>query len=131
MASSKVPSDGNNPDGWTFATLYKHVMEISTASKEAINAAMAAAKEATLKAEAASEKRFESVNEFRNAMKDQQSNFADKEQTDFRLTAIDKKLAEISGKSQGVGLSAGVIVQVIASIAAAATVVGVVIMKSH
>jgi hypothetical protein len=106
-------TDAHNPDGWTFATLYKHVMEISTASKEATTTAMAAAKEATLKAELASEKRLEGMNEFRSAMKDQQSTFADKEQTNFRLTAIDKKLAERDGKSQGIGVLAIVITQTI------------------
>jgi anion-transporting ArsA/GET3 family ATPase len=108
-----MPDDKHNPDGWTFATLYKHVMEISIASKEAINAAMAAAKEATQKAEAASEKRFDSVNEFRNAMKDQQATFADKEQTAFRLNAIDRKLAETGGRSQGISMVAIVITQAI------------------
>lgn len=103
--------DKHNPDGWTFATLYKHVMEISTASKEATTTAMAAAKEATLKAELASEKRLEGMNEFRSAMKDQQSTFADKEQTNFRLTAIDSKLAERDGKSQGIGIVAIIVTQ--------------------
>jgi anion-transporting ArsA/GET3 family ATPase len=108
-----IDDDKHNPDGWTFATLYTHIMEISTASKEATTTAMAAAKEATLKAELASEKRLEGMNEFRSAMKDQQSTFADKEQTNFRLGAIDKKLAERDGKSQGIGFVAIVITQTI------------------
>lgn len=93
---------GNNEHGWTFDTLYIHVMEISKASKEGVNAAMASAEKAILKAETATEKRFDSVNEFRAAMKDQQAHFADKDQTDFRLTAIDRRLAEISGRSLGI-----------------------------
>jgi hypothetical protein len=62
----------HNPDGWTFATLYKHVTMLSDASKEAVTAAMASAEKAVLKADQANEKRFDAVNEFRAAMKDQQ-----------------------------------------------------------
>ena len=123
--------DKHNPDGWTFATLYKHVMEISAASKEAINAAMAAANVATTKAEAASEKRFDSVNEFREAMKDQQKTFADKEQTERRLNNLETLMATKAGERQGFGISAGVVVQVIASTAAAATVIGAIFMTRH
>jgi len=101
----------HNPDGWTFATLYQHIKEISAASKEAINAAMAAANVATDKAEKASEKRFDSVNEFREAMKDQQAHFADKEGTDRRLSTLEKAHASDRGKSQGIGLVALIITQ--------------------
>ena len=121
--------DPHNPDGWTFASLYKHVMEISTASKEATNTALAAAKEATQKAEAASEKRLEGMNEFRAAMKDQQATFADKEQTNFRLTAIDTKLAEMGGKSTGISVSAGIVVQILISCAALASVIGFMVTR--
>jgi hypothetical protein len=54
--------DKHNPDGWTFSTLYTHVMEISKAAKEGVSAAMAASEKAVLKAETANEKRFDSVN---------------------------------------------------------------------
>jgi anion-transporting ArsA/GET3 family ATPase len=103
----------HNPDGWTFSTLYKHVTALSDASKDAVSAAMDAAKMASDKADAATEKRFDAVNEFRATLKDQQATFADKVQTDFRLTAIDKKLAEQGGKSQGIWLVAIIITQTI------------------
>lgn len=45
------------------------------AQEKAVAAALAAAKEAVVKAEAASEKRFDSVNEFRNTLKDQTATF--------------------------------------------------------
>ena len=89
--------DQNNPDGWTFATLYKHVTMLSDASKEAVTAAMASAEKAVLKADQANEKRFDSVNEFRAAMKDQQATFADKEQTDRRLASLEKTQASNAG----------------------------------
>ncbi len=42
--------------------------------EKSINSSLLAAKEAVLKAENASEKRFESINEFRNTLRDQQAN---------------------------------------------------------
>jgi hypothetical protein len=135
---------------WTLDTLAEHLagkigdVEIRTkerfdlskqaidaalaASEKAINAAMAAAEKAVTKAEVAAEKRFDSVNEFRNAMKDQQSTFADKNQTDFRLGAIEKRLENIGGKSEGVGMSAVVVFQIISSVASLSAVVGVAIV---
>jgi anion-transporting ArsA/GET3 family ATPase len=114
--------DKHNPEGWTFATLYKHIIALSEASKEAITAAMSAAKEAGDKADKATEKRFDSVNEFRSALKDQQATFADKEQTDFRLGAIDKELSKIGGKSQGIWLAAIIVTQTILILLALAAV---------
>lgn len=97
-------ADHHNPDGWTFATLYKHVTMLSDASKEAVTAAMASAEKAVLKADQANEKRFDAVNEFRAAMKDQQSTFADKELTDRRLGLLEQGMASQSGR--GVGMNA-------------------------
>jgi len=62
---------------------------------------MAAAEKAVTKAEVSAEKRFDSVNEFRAAMKDQTSSFADKAQVDFRLGAIERKLEGFVGVNQG------------------------------
>jgi len=103
----------HNPDGWTFSTLYTHVMEISKAAKEGVSAAMAASEKAVLKAETANEKRFDSVNEFRQAMKDQQDNFANKAETNLRLDEMAKRLDRVttgmetsSGRSSGVTMVA-------------------------
>jgi len=120
-------TDEHNPDGWTFSSLYKHVMALSEASKEAITAAMNAAKEAGDKADKATEKRFDSVNEFRNAMKDQQATFAAKDETNFRLTAIDKRLAEIDGKSKGANDMWGYVVGAVGLLIALGTLISVVI----
>ena len=102
-----------NSNGWTFDTLYIHVMEISKAAKEGVNAAMASAEKAILKAETATEKRFDSVNEFRQAMRDQQENFASKSETNMRLDEMVKRLEHVtsgleksSGKSSGLALAA-------------------------
>jgi len=121
--------DKHNPDGWTFATLYKHVMMLSEASKEAINAAITAAQKAVDKAEGAQQLRNDAQNEWRGAMKDQQSTFADKEQTERRLSAIEQWQAAQGGKSQGVGFSAAVVVQLLVSAAALATVIGFIVTR--
>ena len=97
-------TEDHNPQGWTFATLYIHVMEISKAAKEGVNAAMASAEKAILKAETATEKRFDSVNEFRQAMRDQQETFASKSETNLRLEELAKRLDRISS---GLELSNG------------------------
>jgi len=114
-----------SPRGWTLDTLATHLtqkiddVEIRTqerfslakqaidaalmASEKAISAAMAAAEKAVTKAETAAEKRFDSVNEFRAAMKDQTANFADRDQVDFRLSSIEKKMDNFTGQIAGVG----------------------------
>ncbi len=115
--------DEHNPDGWTFATLYKHVMALSDAAKEATSTAMKAAELASDKADRATEKRFDSVNEFRNAMKDQQTNFADKEATDRRLAALEETRNKNEGKAQGISSVGALIIggsMVLASAIAAA-----------
>jgi hypothetical protein len=83
--------DKHNPDGWTFATLYKHIMEMSAASKEAVAAALEAAN-----------KRLDGMNEFRGALKDRETTFADKEGTDRRLKILEDAHQSDAGKSQGV-----------------------------
>jgi len=101
---------GNNTNGWTFDTLYIHVMEISKAAKEGVNAAMASAEKAILKAETATEKRFDSVNEFRQAMRDQQENFASKSETSMRIEDLTKRLDRVtSGMEISSGRSSGLL----------------------
>jgi hypothetical protein len=98
------------------------------AAEKAIAAAMTASEKAILKAEMAAEKRSEASNEIRAAMIDQQKNFADKVQTEFRFGAMDQRLEEnyksltkrldgvdnaitlAGGKSQGIGVSYGVFI---------------------
>jgi uncharacterized protein YhaN len=100
----------HNPDGWTFATLYKHVSLLSDAAKEAVTAAIAAAQKAVDKAESAQQLRNEAQNEWRAAMKDQQATFADKEQTERRLKSIEEALATRAGAERGLGLVGSLII---------------------
>ena len=136
-----------SPHGWTLDTLEEHlsykikesdvrtterfalsreaVTAALNASEKAINAAMAAAEKAVSKAEMAAEKRFDGVNEFRSAMKDQQSTFADRTQTDFRLNSIEAKLEKIGGKSEGVSMMTYIIVQIVLTLAGIGSIIAV------
>jgi hypothetical protein len=111
---------GNN--GWTLDTLEKYLSSRIESIKDNTSIAMAAADKAVSKAETAAEKRFDSVNEFRNAMKDQQTTFADKAQTDFRLGVIEKTLEKASGVSLGVSIAAAAAAGLIAAIASVVTI---------
>ncbi len=66
-----------------------------TAADRAVQAALDAAKEAVAKQDAASEKRFESVNEFRAQLGDQVRTFAPREFVEGQLSAIDKRLQDM------------------------------------
>ena len=83
------------------------------AQEKAVLAALAAAKEAVIKAEAAYEKRFESVNEFRKLVEDQQVRFMAKGEAMQRLDALEKQIegliAERAGIKGGWGYAVGVL----------------------
>jgi len=64
------------------------------AQEKAVAAALAAAEKAVTKAEIAAEKRFDSVNEFRSALADQQSSFARKTEVDLSFSAVNAKVAD-------------------------------------
>lgn len=66
------------------------------AAKEAVQAALIAAKEAVQKAETASEKRFDSVNEFRNTLKDQQLLLMTRSEAEAKFKDMDRRITEIS-----------------------------------
>ena len=79
------------------------------AQEKAVAAALAAAKEATAKAEAAAEKRFDSVNEFRAALKDQQAMLIPRVEVDAKLRSLEEKIAvnsvqvaQLNSKAEGI-----------------------------
>jgi len=124
-----------------FASSKEAVNAALAAAEKAINAAMTASEKAILKAEASAEKRAEASNEIRAAMIDQQKNFADKVQTDFRIDAANQKIDELNnslskrlelietsqavlvGKSQGVGMTFGIFAQLITAAGTIAAIV--------
>ena len=65
------------------------------AQKEAINAALAAADRAVLKAELATEKRFESVNEFRGTLDNQQRTLIPRSEVAAIVKGLDEKIANL------------------------------------
>jgi len=86
-----------------FAAAKEAVASALAAAKEAVNAAFLAAKEAITKSEIASEKRFESINEFREQLKDQQSTFVTRDLFDVhekRLAQLERNEGRIQGGSE-------------------------------
>ena len=75
-----------------FAANEKLVTAAFNANEKATAAALAAAKEAVAKAESASEKRFESVNEFRGQLRDQAASFITRDEYSIQLKSITDKL---------------------------------------
>lgn len=78
------------------------------AQRQAVDAALAAADRAVLKAEAAAEKRFEGVNEFRGQLADQQRTLMPRSEAEIRLSvlsdrmsAVEKAVLQVS--SRGIG----------------------------
>jgi len=66
------------------------------AQKEAINAALAAADRAVSKAELATEKRFESVNEFRGTLDNQQRTLIPRSEVDVLVKGLDEKISNLT-----------------------------------
>lgn len=76
------------------------------AAKDALTAALASAEKAIAKAEQASDKRFESVNEFRQSLSDQTGTFIARNEYSVqysaiadRLTSLEKSRSEMLGKT--------------------------------
>lgn len=87
------------PDGITLRELAAIMAERQLANNQRFNAqekavaaALAAAKEAVVKAEAAAEKRFESVNEFRQQLNDNQARLMTKDEAALRFLPLEERL---------------------------------------
>lgn len=95
-----------------FAAQEQAIASALSSQEKAVAAALAAADRAVAKAEMASEKRFESVNEFRNTLKDQQSGLVSRTEVESEIRAfrimIDELKARINrNEGRGAGLQAG------------------------
>ena len=97
----------------------KRYAQQAEAQKEAINAALAAADRAVAKAEAATEKRFESVNEFRGTLDNQQRTLIPRSEVNVMIRGLEDKIdnltkiidaqtAERAGIKGGWGYAVGV-----------------------
>lgn len=94
--------------GWTVDTLKEYVEQRFTDQDRAVQAALTSAKEAVLKAENASDKRFDSVNEFRQQLSDQTNTFLSRPEYNAQHKALEDKVSDltdrlntITGKSSG------------------------------
>lgn len=127
------------PD-WTVQTLKEHIEKLFVAmddkfsqrfddSSKAVNAALAATKEAVSKAEIATEKRFEGVNEFRNTLSDQQRTLMPRSESEALMKNMNEKIGELSagrdksdGRTTGRGDALGYIVGAVGIISAIITI---------
>lgn len=105
---------------WTVDTLREYLTSIIDANdrrysarfdaqEKAVIAALDSAKEAVLKAEGSSEKRFESVNEFRKTLSDQTAQFitraeyaAARQGLDDRVSVNNTKMERMEAKTSGI-----------------------------
>jgi hypothetical protein len=129
-----------------FSAADKAVAAALAAVEKSNSAALVSSEKAILKAEVSQEKHNLASNDIRNAMIDQQKHLANKTETDFRFTSIeqrlndhrdtttnslnklDKLLTEISGRSQGIGMSAAFVVQIVSTMASLGAVIGFIIL---
>lgn len=101
---------------WTLETLKELIEQRLDSMDKALTAALQATKEAIQKAETATEKRFESVNEFRSQLGDQARTFMPRLEAEQRLDQlvqeqlrIKAKMERQEGKEGGIsGLAAGI-----------------------
>lgn len=98
------------PGEWDFSTLKQYIDSQFHAADQryeqrfsdsgtAVNAALMAAEKAVTKAEAASEKRFESVNEFRATLADQQRTFIPRAEAEMRMGVLENQLQILTANS--------------------------------
>lgn len=120
---------------WTFETLKAYVDarfdghdrlydERKAAAQDAITAALASVKEAMTKAETANERRFESVNEFRQTLTDQAATFATRDQFDMLRTEKDMRSGSSTSTKEMVAYiigASGIVVGIVTFITRGAT----------
>lgn len=116
MIASPADAQGDLlPGGMSVRELYSIINERDRqytqrfdAQEKAVAAALAAAKEAVVKAEGATEKRFDSVNEFRNTLKDQQQTLLPRNEAELRFKTVIERLAALETiNTQAIGRTEG------------------------
>lgn len=121
--------------GWTVDTLKEYVESLRADDQKAVQAALQAAKEAVLKAEVATEKRFASVNEFRGQLADQTNTLMPRQEYTVQHKALEDKITELTdrvnrteGQSAGSQITKG---NLIAGISVAVTILGAIIVIAN
>jgi len=102
--------------GWTVDTLRSHLLakfdekdlrdeQRFQAQQDAIQQALDAAEKAVAKAETATEKRFDSVNEFREQLSDQAVTFMPRKEAQVLIDAQNEKVGSLETRITNLGLS--------------------------
>jgi hypothetical protein len=86
------------PSSWSVDTLKEFMNQRFADQDKAVQAALLAAKEAVLKAEVASEKRFESVNEFRAQLADQTNTLMPRAEVNTRFDSLSEKISDLTSR---------------------------------
>lgn len=126
--TKKTTECGPSPHGWTLDTLEEYLStkiralgdllssEIS-AMKDSVASALVSSEKALIKAETATEKRFDSVNEFRQTLSDQATHLlsraeytANHKNLEDKISTLQSRMDTWEGKSKGIGEGWGVIV---------------------
>lgn len=101
----------------------KRYLQRFVAQELAVAAALTSAKEAVLKAEAASERRFESINEFRATLSDQATKFASQEKVNDLVSRFDR----LEGRGTGTDASWGKLVSIVGMVGVLVALVAAII----
>lgn len=121
--------------GWTVDTLKEYIEQRFTDQDKAVQAALLAAKEAVLKAETASEKRFESVNEFRGQLADQTATLIPRAEADTRFSALGEKVSDLTdriNKTDGAKVGSEVTIgKIYAAIGVVGAVLGIIVLLAN
>lgn len=112
-----------DPSGWTLDTLHAHLSTILAERDQrygqrfadletALRAALAASEKAIGKAEIANERRFDSVNEFRQTLGDQAAQFATRAEVEAAIGRNTERIQDLTDRvnqseGKGAGLNAG------------------------
>lgn len=121
--------------GWSVDTLKEYVEAMRVDDQKSVQAALLAHKEAVLKAENASEKRFESVNEFRGQLADQANTLMPRQEyivhhkaLEDRVTELTDRVTRTEGQSKGSQVTKS---GIIAAIGVTATILGIIIIVAN
>lgn len=104
-------TQNHNSKGWTFNSYDTYVSRRFEDNSKAVDAALAAAKEAVTKAEKTTGERLSSLNELRGIVTDQQQNFASKDQLEAmnqRVRLLEGSGDRQTGNKAGVGMIIGI-----------------------
>jgi biopolymer transport protein ExbB/TolQ len=133
--------DATGAGEWTLATLRAHLLVLLeerdrryerrfTDLETALRAALTAAERAVGKAETATERRFEGVNEFRQTLSDQAATFVTRAESAASLDRVTERITELAdrvnrteGRSGGVSASVALVITLVGVLLAVATVV--------